>query len=348
MESGKNEFDSTNLFFFALRWWKHLAILCVVAALAAAIFSGPYFITPKFESSVSMFPASTSSISRSVLGGPSATRIDFLQYGDVEDAERLLQVLGSAAMRDRVTERFNLMEHYRIPGNSRYRHTYLKRTYQENISFRRTKYGAVEIRVRDRDPDMAAAIANGIAEQIDSLQNSIRLGRAVQAYQVARSQYNDMLRQVRNAEDSLRLIMRMGVYDVEAQTSMLTQQLAIDLSRNNPSGVSAIEERLNVLGEHAGSYLFLSNYLTSISTTMTTLQRRVEEARVDMENIASFKFIIDPAYVAERKVYPVRWLIVVLTTFAAGFGGVITLMLYENLQRKGILAQRSQKPAKPS
>lgn len=336
MQSTK-EFDSTNVFLFFIRWWKHLAIICLLAAIGAVIFSSPWFITPKFESAVTMFPSSSSSLSRAVLGGPLATRQDFLQYGEVEDAERLLQVLGSAAVRDRVVERFDLMNHYEIPSDGKYRYTQLHKEYRSNISFRRTQFGAIEIAVRDKDPELAAAMANEIAALVDTVQNEIRFERAQQAYQVAKSQFEEMQLEVRMVEDSLRKIMYAGVVDLEGQSGMLTRQLAIDLSRQNTSGIRAIEERLKLLGEHGGSYVFLVNYLENISENMATIQRRYQEARADLENFLSFKFIIDPAFASERKVYPVRWLIVFLVTFGAGLMGVMSLVVYETFLEKGIL-----------
>lgn len=337
MMQSANEFDSTNVFLFFIRWWKHLAIICLLAAIGAVIFSSPWFITPKFESAVTMFPSSSSSLSRAVLGGPLATRQDFLQYGEVEDAERLLQVLGSAAVRDRVVARFDLMNHYGISPDGKYRYTQLHKEYRSNISFRRTQFGAIEIAVRDKDPELAAAMANEIAALVDTVQNDIRRDRAQQAYQVAKSQYEEMQLQVQLVEDSLRKIMYAGVVDLEGQSGMLTRQLAIDLSAQNASGVRAIEERLKLLGQHGGSYVFLTNYLENISENMATIQRRYQEARADLENFLSFTFIIDPAFASERKVYPVRWLIVFLVTFGAGLMGVMSLVVYETLVNKGIL-----------
>jgi hypothetical protein len=337
MVDNRNEFDSTSVFLFIIRWWKHLAIICFVAALGGVIFSSPIFITPKFESKVVMFPASTNSISRAVLGGPNVARNDFLQYGDVEDAERLLQVLSSAAIRDKISNQFDLISHYDIPDDSRYKNTLLQRNFRENIKFNRTKFGAVEITVRDKDPIMAAAIANEIAAQVDSVQNAIRRDRAIQAFEIARKQYSDLQEEIKQTEDSLKVIMRMGIYDIEAQATMLTQQLAIDLSVGNTRGVRAIEERLNVLSEYGGAYMHLSAYLLNISGSLSGLQRRFQEARVDMENVAPFKFVIDNAFEAERKVYPIRWLIVFMSTFAAGFGAIMVIMVYENLSSKGII-----------
>ncbi|MFO8066109.1 MAG: hypothetical protein R6U11_00870 [Bacteroidales bacterium] len=170
-EISKNDFDTTNIFMFFIRWWKHLFIICVIAIIASVVFSSPFFITPKFEAQVTLFPASTHSISRAVLGGGGvfATRPDFLEYGEVEDAERLLQILGSSAIRERIVERFKLMEHYEIPENSQYKYTQLSMNYRSNVSFRRTSYGAVEIAVKDKDPHMAAEMANEITALVDNI-----------------------------------------------------------------------------------------------------------------------------------------------------------------------------------
>jgi uncharacterized protein involved in exopolysaccharide biosynthesis len=131
MEPRENVFDSTNVFLFFIRWWKHLAIVCLVAAIAGVIFSSPFFIKPKFQSVVILFPTASSSLSRSVILGTQ----DFLEYGQVEDAERLLQVFESANIRERVTERFDLMNHYEIPADAQYRNSMLRQQYHSNISF---------------------------------------------------------------------------------------------------------------------------------------------------------------------------------------------------------------------
>ncbi len=336
MDHYKKDFDSTNVFVFIIRWWKHLGIICFVAALGGAIFSGPRFITPMFESVVTMFPASSASISKAVLGGQ-----DFLQYGNIEDAERLLQVLGSVAIRKRVNDRFGLMEHYGIKPGQTYRRTRFNQIYSENISSRRTQYGAVEVKVRDKDPAMAANIANQIAALADSVQNEMRLQRAQQAYDVALENYEGLKLELRLAEDSLREVMQTGIYDLGGQSSMLSRQLAIDLSAGNLRGVNAIDERLGVLGYSGGAFIFLSTKIHHISFHLATMQRRIQETRADLDNFLNFKFIIDPAIEAERKAYPVRWLIVFLATFGAGLMGIIILMILEQLASKGIINHKS-------
>lgn len=345
MDRNKNAFDSTNVFAFLIRWWKHLFVICMIAAVGAAVFSGPRFITPKFQSTVTMFPATGGSVSRAVMSG-AASRQDFLDYGEVEDAERLLQVLESGNVRDRVAERFNLFEHYEIPGDAAFRRTILNEIYRGNISFRRTQFGAVEVRVRDHDPAMAAKIANELAALADTVQNELRLERAELAYNVAKTQYNILRDQVRQAEDSLRKIMGKGVFDLEGQSAMLTRQLAKDLSANNTEGIRVLEERLALLGDYGGAYVFNAEYLANLAAMLIQIQRRYQEAQSDLESFVPFKFILDSAFESERKVYPTRWIIVFLATFATGLMGVMILMVYETLVDKGLIKQRIKKNSK--
>ncbi len=329
----KNEFDSTNILVFIIRWWKHLAIITLAAAIAGVIFSSPVFITPLYESTVVMFPATSHSLSRSVF----ETNVDFLEYGEVADAERLLQVLGSAAVRDRIVDRFNLFEHYEISEDSKYRRTEIRRQYSSNISAKRTPYGAVEISVRDKDPEMAADIANEMAALADTIQNEIRQERALMAYNVARQRYENVKTEITLTEDSLRALMKRGIYHYESQSEMFTQQLAIDISRNNQSGINALEERLEAMMQHGGEFIAQRAHLDQVSRSMSLVQKTMQESRADLENFVPFKYMLDDAFVAERKVYPTRWLIVFLAAFAAGFMGIIVIMTYENLINKGII-----------
>ncbi len=204
----------------------------------------------------------------------------------------------------------------------------------------------MEINVRDKDPAMAADIANEIAALADTIQNELRYERAELAFEVARQQYETLRGQVRQAEDTLRYIMGLGVFDLEGQSAMLTRQLAKDLSAGHDDGVRRLEDRLGMLGDYGGAYVFNTAYLTNVSEHLIMIQRRYQEAKSDLESFVPFKFVLDSAFEAERKVYPIRWLIVFLTTFAAGFMGVMILMVYENLQAKGIIKPGAPKSKK--
>ncbi len=166
------EFNSANLLDFLYRWRYTLIIFTFLAIVASFIFSSPFFITPKYKSTVIMFPVATNSISKVLISQNSGIKEDILGFGEEEQAEQMLQLLNSNLIRDRIIEKYKLMEHYGIEPDSRYKYTRLYGKYEDNIKFRRTEYMAVKITVLDTDPQMAADIANDIAALVDSAKSN--------------------------------------------------------------------------------------------------------------------------------------------------------------------------------
>jgi uncharacterized protein involved in exopolysaccharide biosynthesis len=66
---------------------------------------------------------------------------------------------------------------------------------------------------------------------------------------------------------------------------------------------------------------------------MSQLKTKYEEAKVDATDRIPHKFIVNNAKPAEKKVYPIRWLIVLVSTFAAGMLSIIVLLILENIRR---------------
>src|SRR4051812_41348905 len=188
----KDYLEATNVFFFIMKWRKPLLIVSAVAAVCAVIFSTEYFIHPKFKSTVILFPASTSSITKAVLEDHAGDKQDILAFGAEEQAEQLLQILNSNEIRDRIVAKYNLYTHYRIDTLQPYPLTNLTSEFNGNITFQRTEFMSVRIDVLDEDPQMAANIANDIASLSDSVRNNILQHRANEALNVVQKAFNDL------------------------------------------------------------------------------------------------------------------------------------------------------------
>ena len=65
---------------------------------------------------------------------------------------------------------------------------------------------------------------------------------------------------------------------------------------------------------------------------IATMQTAFEQAEADANSSISHKFIVDIAYPAEKKAYPIRWLIVVISTFSAVLFSVILLLFKEKIK----------------
>ncbi len=326
-------FDSSGFIYFLYYWRKPLIIIVLLAVFASILFSSPWFITPKYKSTVILFPVATNSISKALISQQSGIKEDVLGFGEEEQAEQMLQILNSNKIRDRIVSKFNLFEHYGIEKDSKYKYTRLNREYESNVSFRRTEYMAVKISVMDKDPQMAADIANTIAELLDSTKTQMQKERARQAFRIVENEYLDLQKEVSGIVDSLRVIGKLGVNDYESQSEVINNQLAIALRNGDMAAVRALEERLDVLAEYGGAFLSLKNTLEFKSEQLTLLKTKYQEAKVDAESELPQKFVVNSAYKAEKKSYPIRWVIVVVSTLASLLLAILIIIAMENFTR---------------
>jgi hypothetical protein len=167
----------------------------------------------------------------------------------------------------------------------------------------------------------------------------MRYGRALQAFEITTESLREERERMKLFQDSLARVMKKGVMGIEQQAGMLSRQLAIDLSRNYAPGVKAIDERFEQISEVAADHIYLRAQIEHVSHNIASLERRLIDKVADLHNPMQFKFVIDEASPPKTKIYPVRWIIVVLSVMGAGLTCLIFLMAYEVLQSRGILSQ---------
>lgn len=329
------DFNTSNLLLFVVRWKRPLGIVTVLAAVASTIFSSPIFIPPKFESTVIMFPTSTASVSKALLSQNPQGKQDLLQFGEEEQAEQLLQILNSDEIRDRIVNKYGLMAHYGIDSSAQYRYTKLFKEYESNIKFKRTEFQSVRVDVLDTDPIMAADIANDIAALVDSVKNRMQQERAYKAMLIAETEYFGMRDYVQELEDSLNALRAMGINDYESMAERFTEYYAKAILEGNQRAMSRLEEQLSVLSKYGGAYVSIRDILEHEKKQLSHLRVKYKEAKVDAEQTLPHKFIVNNAVPAEKKSYPVRWLIVLVSTVSAFLFALLIIIASENIRNIG-------------
>ncbi len=325
------DFNSINFVWFIWKWKWVLMAVVFVAAVSASIFSSPAFITPMFKSVVVLFPTATNSISKTLMDDMPGNKEDIMAFGEETESEQMLQILNSSEIRDKVISRFDLMKHYKIKPKTRFAVTQLNKEYESNIKFRRTEFKAVEIKVMDRSADTAMLIANAIADYLDTVKNAIQKQRALDGLAIVEAEYRQMETDIFEAEDSLKKLRELGVHDYETQAEMINQQLAIELAKRNTVGIKALNEKLDTLAKYGGAYVSLRDALEHEKKNFSELRKSYKRAKVDAEAFVPQKFVVDKAYKAEKKSYPIRWLIVAVSVFASFILGIIILIIVENV-----------------
>jgi uncharacterized protein involved in exopolysaccharide biosynthesis len=353
-------FDSLSVIAFFFKWRKEIIIVSAVAALAAAIFSGPTFIKPKFKSTVILYPATTNSISKALLNENSFDREDPLAFGEEEQAEQLIQVLYSDDIRDKIISKYKLMEHYDIDSTSKTKYTKLYKKFSDNINFRRTEYMSVEIQVLDTDPKMAADIANDIAQMLDDQKNAIQREQALKALRIVQAQFQAKKDFVNLLNDSLNFFRSQGVFDYDLQTDHIMEQYVmasaqasdaeakLEILKSSSSDkdtavvnnrarlagarntLKSLQTQLDRLSKYGGAYTSVKEQLEQENEELVKIRTRYDKAKVDAEEALPVKFVVNSAKVAEKKHTPVRWLIVVLSTAGAFLLSLLVLVAVEN------------------
>lgn len=324
----KDTFSSKYLIHLLMEYKVSVLIILVVAALAAVLFSSPMFITPLYKSTVILYPTSSNSISKALISTTLSTEKDILEFGESEQTEQMLQVLNSDRIRDKVIERFDLMNHYGIKPTQKYPYTKLNKLYDNRIKFRRTEYSAVKITVMDSDAEMAAQMANDIAELFDTTMNIMQKEVAVKAFNLVESEYNSLCAEMAALEDSLNMLRSLGVFDYESQVEMLSRQLAVELGKGNTQGVKNIQNQLDILAQYGGAYYAISERLDHDRLQLSLVKTKYEEAKMDATEYLPHKFVVTSAHKAERKCYPIRWVIVTVTVVATFLLLVLLLALF--------------------
>jgi capsule polysaccharide export protein KpsE/RkpR len=179
---------------------------------------------------------------------------------------------------------------------------------------------------------MAADIANDIGALMDTINSRMQKERAIQALKIVETEYINFQNTLKVMEDSLKKIMQLGVFDYETQSSVLNEQLAIALSKNNTVGIKALEEKLKILADYGSAYISLRDNLFNFKKQYTYIKQKYDEAKIDAERTLPCKFIVNNAYKAEKKTYPIRWLIVLISTVSALFLTTMFLLFYEKFK----------------
>ena len=155
--------------------------------------------------------------------------------------------------------------------------------------------------------------------------------RAMQGFRIVEAEYNQLKEDVKEKEDSLSALRKLGVNDYETQAEMMNQQLAIEIAKNNTRGIKALEEKLNILSLYGGPYVSLRDALEYEKKQLSLIKSKYDEARIDAHESLPQKFIVESAFKAEKTAYPIRWLIILSTTISALILAVIVIIIADKI-----------------
>lgn len=310
---------------------KYIKLLCflLVSTIIISSFISVFCIESKFQSSVIIYPTTTNSVSQALLVEHNPYRKDVLEFGEEEEAEQLLQVLNSDEMRDSIITRFNLYNHHDVNQDDEFHKTTINTIYANLVSIKKTKFNSIEIIVLDRDPVMASNIANEYLTLMDVVISRIRNKRVQQALTILETRKQILYKQRNLIQDSIQDYRLNGIISISAQVERLTEQYAIALAASNLNGARRIKQELNHIGENAGAHDMLLRKSYAIENELSKISFEADRVLIDTNYSLENKFIINKAYPADKKSYPVRWLVVFSSLISVFVFSIISISISE-------------------
>lgn len=305
-----NYFDNTSMIQTVLKWKWHIIIITLVAAIFGAIFSGSMFITPLFKSEATVYP----------------THIE--EYSDETITEQMLQIMQSQQIMDSVVDKFGLLEHYKIEKSYKYWKTALIGEYRSNVSISRTPYDAVTIKVYDSDPEIACAMVYEIVNQYNLIIEKLTKNQRGEQARMFKSTLKDNEIFLDSLRERLTTIgTEYGIVDVTSQSREITRAY---LNNGKSDKLNELKENLETYGPEVN---IINNLLEYASENYHKTKYDFERETRYCANNISFANMVSNPFVADKKAYPIRWVVVALSALCACFISILVIYVIENKKR---------------
>ncbi len=304
--------DSIDLVNFIIKHFRVFIITGILAAVISAVIS--LMLKPLFESQVVLYPSSNVVETNTMMGGVSSSTSVF---GDDEATERLLQILRSEQIKEYLKKKYNLMEHYNIKPGEKYPNTKMEQKMKKNIHSSKTSFGSVEIRVRDRDRDIACQMANDIAARADTIFNNVQRETASKLLVEVRKSYESQLKLVKMYEDTLKYLTGLLGISGENQGRDLYKAYFEASVTGDRKTESNLEKQLNVFQSNSPEFLRIYTTLESETEYLSHMRGRYLESFTLSNQTLPYTLIVDKGTVAEKKIWPKRSHMVIIATLSA-------------------------------
>ena len=303
-----NNFNNLSLVQLVLKWKWHIIIITIAAAICGAIFSSSMFITPLYKSVAVAYPANIS------------------PYSDESETEQMLEIINSTSIMDSIIEKYDLWTDYKIDKNYKFAKTYMINEYRSKIKIGKTPYEAVSITVMDKDPFVACNIAKDILNFYDQKVHNLHTSKVGEVV----AMYERQLREKQNNIDSLKqryteISTTYGITDISSQTREVTKGLL--------SGSAKASEMKDNLEQYGAEIHDLHTKIAAEANTYVANKLDYEKELRFFHSQLSYSNIITEPFPADKKAFPVRWVVVALSALGALLLSILVIFIIENRKR---------------
>ena len=306
--------------------WKNRKVLVIITGVAFVVsVVVSLLLTPLYLSTAVVFPTASSNVSFSEQRNVKAGSMDF---GEEDQAEQLVQILSSSRIKDKIVAKYDLLKHYEIDPNDENKNFKLNEEYNDHFSFTRTKFGSIQIDVLDKDPELAAKMANDIVDLIDTVKNEMIRERTRPAFEINIRKMKQLEKDKDYVINRLDSLAKLGVVSTDVRSNLF--QALVD--SKSPEEKRDIKAQIEANMKFGSLFDALEHKRNEMIINIETFKVAYEQAESDANAQFNHKFVVEKAVVADKKEKPKRMIIVLVATLGGFVLGVFFLLIRDKIQ----------------
>lgn len=312
-----------------IKWRKVFVVVTVLTILVSGILA---FLMPKqYKSTAILFAARQFSVSKLVIEANAGNQEDYMQIGDEDDCEKLIQLLSSDVLKIKVANAFNLWDRWKIKDTT-FSYHYLRLKWEDMVSIKRTEFNSVKVEVYDYTANGAAEIANGISEFADTVKHEMTKTVSSQVLAIVKEEYENTLLRMKELEDSLQSLRLLGVLHYKEQVKAYSKSHAQAMGKNDVAAMKRLEAKLDTLQKYGGSYQVMKDNLDKYGAKYPDIKAKYDEALVNYKTILPVKFVVEKARPNEYKARPKRMIIILIAVLANNLIALLFMLFKERFK----------------
>jgi tyrosine-protein kinase Etk/Wzc len=338
--------------------WRKSLLWAIGAIFLVSLLSS--LALPNYYKAETIFYAASPDLAKPIPIGDDEK--DVRIYGDDKDLDRLFTIATSQELLTHLIDSFDLYTHYVIDSTATKSKYKVKEKLLDNFQTIKTKYGALHLIVEDKDPKIAAGLANAARERIQNIAQDIV--KISQDKQIKTYENNIASKQVQ--ADSLssilnRLKAKVGIFDVRTQQSIYTNLLASAISlqeeakgkvtfyKKYPAYKDSLIRFMAMEQGAARKIAKAQEELNRYAPQMSELKqleaeqgRLLDQISLDKERVKqlyatfgapfSALHIVEQAVIPVQKSRPARMILIALSTFIGAILCMLIVFVIENIK----------------
>jgi LPS O-antigen subunit length determinant protein (WzzB/FepE family) len=285
-------FNTKEIIAIVLKNKKSIIVVTILAAIASTVVS--YMLKPKYKSYAVVFPVNLS---------PSS---------EESNTEQLLQFFYSEEVKNRVAEKNELFKHYEVDPSTDGARGLFDWYFKSNVNISPTLYESIEIVVKDESPKMAQQVAQSMIDETNKFIMETKRERLAEYLRNSFSAINRQSKDIDSINYQINeLKIKYDIIDVSAQSKYLSKKIYSDkpLTEANKVTYEGLKtknvELTKLYSVYSGQAKTLSEFIDS-----------KDKYLFDFNSDISFTNVVSKPTLPDKKFFPVRWLIVSISTLS--------------------------------